>query len=98
MKEALEDESLESIDAATKRYTAAAHAMQTGVALEMGRDTNNWADQEVSGTSSKQLRTGINSSFVSQAACAELLIEKGIFTLQEYTIAQADAMEKEVRR
>ena len=72
------------------RYDAACHAMQSGVAAEHGRGSNDG--------SPKHLRVGINSAFVGNAAIARLLIEKGVFTLAEYTAAQADEMEREVRR
>lgn len=75
---------------ALERYTAAAHAMQTGVKF----------DQEAGSTDGtpKHLRTGINSAMVNNAAVARLLIAKGIFTEVEYFEAIADEMEKEVER
>lgn len=70
------------------RYLAALHAMQTGVAIEQARGSR---DGEP-----KHLRVGINSAKVEMGALAALLIEKGVFTLDEYTAALADAMETEV--
>jgi len=78
----------ETIDQANKRYAAAAHAMQTAVAIRMsggGKDTE-----------PKHLRVGINSAHVSISGLATLLIDKGVFTPEEYHTAMADAMEKEV--
>jgi len=73
------------------RYLAAAHAMQSGVAAEMGAG--------ISGaTEPKHLRVGINSAHVASAALARLLIEKGVFTLDEYVAAQAAEMEAEQAR
>lgn len=69
------------------RYQAAAHAMQTGVAMTMNRDRNE--------TDPKHLRVGINSAHVSVAALAKILIGKGVITLDEYTAANADQMETE---
>jgi hypothetical protein len=70
------------------RYLAALHAMQTGVAIEQARGSR---DGEP-----KHLRVGINSAKVEMGALAALLIEKGLFTRDEYTAAVADAMETEV--
>jgi hypothetical protein len=69
------------------RYLAAAHAMQTGVAYQM---------QLTAAHEPKHLRVGVNSALVNSAALATLLIEKGVFTLDEYEKALADAMEREV--
>lgn len=57
-------------------YEQAAHAMQTGVAVEM-----NYRPES---TSPKHLRTGINSAMVSHAALAKLLADKGFITEAEY--------------
>lgn len=77
------------IEAADKRYRAAAHAMQTCVLYKMH---NHPAE-----TSPKHLRTGINSAMVDSSALATLLIAKGIFTEEEYIEAVADAMERELK-
>ena len=73
-----------------ERYMRAGHAMQSGVALEQAAGSGD-------GTP-KHLRVGINSTLVGQAAIAGLLIERGLFTLDEYEKALADEMEAEVRR
>ena len=70
-----------------KRYEAAAHAMQSGVAMKM-----NYRPDE---TKPKHLRAGVNSAMVNSAALATLLIGKGLFTLDEYEKALVDAMERE---
>lgn len=72
------------------RYFHAAHAMQTGVALWMNMEPGE------SETTPKHLRVGVNSSMVSDAALTKLLIEKGIFTQEEFMKALADQMELEV--
>ena len=75
-----------------ERYTAAAHAMQSGVAMEMelpGRS---------SATEPKHLRVGINSAMVDSAALAQLLITKGVINEAEYMEAIATAMEREAAR
>ena len=77
-------------DRARERYQRAAHAMQSGVAMEQargGQDGN-----------PKHLRTGINSMAVTDAALAKLLIARGVLTEEEYCEAVADEMEAEVRR
>ena len=72
------------------RYLDAGHAVQSGVAME----------HELGGTdgSPKHLRTGINMALVGQAAIARLLIDRGIFTEDEYLEALADEAEREVAR
>jgi hypothetical protein len=74
-----------------ERYLAAAHAMQSGVALSIARG-------EARDMEPKHLRVGVNSALVDCAALAKLLIDKGILTEEEYERALADAMEAEVQR
>jgi len=73
---------------ALRRYHAAAHAMQTGVALKMEHDGTE--------TQPKHLRVGVNSALVDGAALAELLIHKGVITKDEYLTTIALGMEREV--
>ena len=70
-----------------ERYKAAAHAMQSGVAMEMNYDS--------SSTQPKHLRVGVNSALVDSSALAELLITKGVITKDEYFEAIAAGMERE---
>lgn len=70
-----------------QRYSSAAHAMQSGVAMTMNI---NQAE-----TSPKHLRVGINSAMSDVAGLARLLIEKGVITEEEYVKAIADEMERE---
>lgn len=79
-----------SIEDDQKRYHGAAHAMQSGVAAEMTKDNGP--------TTPKHLRVGVNSALVNQEGLAQLLIDKGLITEEEYTKAIADAMEREVGR
>jgi hypothetical protein len=77
-----------------ERYNRASHAMQSGVKHTMelspgGMDV---------GSMPKMLRTGINSAMVESAALAKLLVEKGIFTREEWLRAVADMMEHEAHR
>ena len=67
-------------------YTDALHAMQT--AVEFNPDKG---DQ-----TPKQLRVGINALFSDAGGLATLLIEKGIFTREEYEVAVTEAMKREV--
>lgn len=46
-------------------------------------------------TEPKHLRVGIDLSKSDQGALATLLIEKGVFTLEEYVAAIADGVERE---
>lgn len=75
---------------ASSRYVAACHGLQTGVLWEHSRGSDD-------GTP-KHLRVGVNSAMVQIEALTTLLIERGAFSLVEYVEAQADAMEREVRR
>jgi hypothetical protein len=74
---------------AIDRYMAAAHAMQTGVAHEINLDPDS------AYITPKFLRVGVNSALVDSSAIAGLLMEKGIFTQDEYEEALAIAMERE---
>ena len=72
-----------------RRYEAASHAMQSGVAamLALGHDQAN----------PKHLRTGVNAAMVEHGAMVELLIAKGVFSREEFFSALADKMEAEAR-
>ena len=70
-----------------KRYLAAAHGMQTGVAYELEKDP--------SSATPKHLRVGINSAMVEFGALVKLLVDKGIITEAEFMRELADAMERE---
>jgi hypothetical protein len=77
------------------RYYAAAHAVQSGVMHDMAlkrRDGQDLTD------TLKHMRTGIDTAKVEQGGLAALLIEKGVFTTEEYEEAMASAMEKEKAR
>lgn len=76
-----------------QRYTAAAHAMQSGVAMDMETDTHSQG-----ATTPKHMRVGVNSALVDSAALAELLISKGVITEAEYLEAMATGMEREAKR
>jgi uncharacterized lipoprotein YbaY len=71
----------------SERYAAAAHAMQSGVAFKMNHDPKE--------TEPKHLRVGINAAMSDQGGLVKILIDKGVFTLEEYTKAIADQMEIE---
>lgn len=72
-----------------RRYLAAAHAMQTGVAHKMHIDPDE--------TSPKHLRTGVNSAMVGNGALVKLLIDLGVITEEGWFTVLADAMEEEKR-
>ena len=76
------------IEAAARRYDAAAHAVQSGIALKLELDPKNFGTP-------KDLRVGVDSSMSSHAGLVSLLMEKGVFTHEEYVEAMADAMERE---
>ncbi len=70
-----------------KRYLAAAHAIQSGVAGVMNYDSHEVLP--------KHLRTGINISMCDSSSLAKLLIDKGIITKEEHMKALADGLEEE---
>lgn len=69
------------------RYAAAAHAMQTGVAMQMNFDPSE--------TTPKHLRVGVNSAMVEHGALVKILLDKGLLTEDEYYKTLADFMEAE---
>src|SRR5579862_2888775 len=72
------------------RIHAAMHAVQSGVAMDQADDPH--------GESFKHLRVGVNSALVNNAAVAQLLMDKGIFTEAEYFASLANEAEKEKLR
>lgn len=75
---------------AGRRYIAAVHGVQSGVAARM-----EYGDKY---TSPKHMRTGIDMSKADQAGLAKLLIAKGVITEVEYHEAMADGAEEERKR
>lgn len=71
------------------KYTAAAHAMQSGVAQKMQYDPKE--------TEPKHLRVGINCAMADHGSTVRLLIAKGVFTEDEYTRALEEGMAREVK-
>lgn len=69
-------------------YTQALHGMQSGVAYEHSKGSTDG--------SSKHLRVGVNSAFISACGLAQLLIEKNIITIEEYEEAQRLAANDEL--
>lgn len=69
------------------RYAAAAHAMQSGVAMEMNFDGKP--------TEPKHLRVGVNAAMADHGSLARLLIAKGLISEAEYIAALAEGMERE---
>jgi len=72
------------------RYNAAAHAVQSGIAVLLHRDPTL--------AEPKHVRVGIDTAKAEQGGLARLLIHKGIFTEVEYFEAMAEAMEQEKAR
>ena len=68
-----------------ERYRAAAHRVQTAIAFQPGSPA----------LQPKHMRVGIDMSKADAAGLARLLIEKGIFTLEEYQEALAESAEAE---
>lgn len=68
-----------------ERYARAAHRVQTAIAFNPDRPTDQYKD----------LRLGVDLSKADMAGLATLLIEKGVFTLEEYMAAIAASAERE---
>lgn len=89
---------------ATERYRAAAHAMQSGVAMEIecsapvSKTFSARAEVATGSCSPKHLRVGVNAAMADHAALALLLMNKGVFTRAEYEEALATSMEAEKAR
>lgn len=77
-----------SIKQKQDKYRQLCHAMQTGVAYSM--------EKNPSDTTPKNLRVGVNSAMVENAALVNLLIAKGIITLDEFYDYLIKFMEQEV--
>lgn len=73
-----------------RSYYSSAHAVQSGVAFQI--ETKGL---EQSGASPKHLRTGVNLANAHQGGLAKLLIEKGVFSEEEYVEALRAAVERE---
>lgn len=73
------------IEKADQRYYAAAHRIQTAVAF----------NPDLTPCQPKHMRVGIDMSKSDQAGLAQLLIDKGVFTLEEYHEAVATSAEQE---
>lgn len=80
-----------TLDDEVARYYKAAHAMQSGVKFKM-------ENVDVSETSPKMLRTGVNASMVELGALVKILIDKGIITDELWYKELADMMEAEVKK
>ena len=76
-------------DYTSEDYRRLAHAVQSGVAMKMNYDNE---------ASPKHLRVGVNMAMCDSAAVGKLLIEKGIFTEQEYINALCRQLEEEVKK
>ena len=69
-------------------YEQLAHAMQSGVAMQM--------EVHPGETTPKHLRVGINSAMSDHGALVKLLIDKGVFTEDEYLAVLVEFMRREV--
>lgn len=83
--------------ATREEYDALAHAIQTGVAMEM--ELGGGAGGGIgSATSPKHLRVGVNMAMCDHAALVRLLVAKGLFTEEEYFDEIVNELHREVVR
>lgn len=83
----------EKIFELSRRYQAAMHGVQTGIATlirVVARDGAEWSP-----ATPKHLRAGVDSSMVQNGALVALLIRKGVFTELEWAEALCGQAEKE---
>lgn len=78
-----------------RRYLAAAHAVQAGVAMELNDDP---PTRSGSAASPKMLRTGVNMAMIEHGALVRLLIKKGLITEEEYMAELVAGVEDERRQ
>lgn len=71
------------------RYMQAMHGVQSAIALEQQLGAGHI-------DSHKHLRVGIDSGHISTGALVELLIDKGLLTLDEYEAKLASFAEREL--
>jgi hypothetical protein len=84
----------EAAKKASDRYQAALHAIQSGVNILIQEQPS----QRVTGECSpKHLRVGVNSALLDSAALAKLLMDKGVFSEEEYFTYLAEFAELEVK-
>lgn len=75
------------------RYQAALHSIQSAIAYDISRsNVRDGATRNVL----KHHRVGIDEGKSTAGGLATLLIEKGVFTQDEYLVATVDAAEREV--
>jgi hypothetical protein len=84
---------MSKIEEYRRRWAAAAHAMQSGVAIEMEEPVTGQSQS----TDPKHLRVGINVALRDQGSIVQLLISKGLITEEEYFKAIAEGMEAEAK-
>lgn len=77
----------QDVEVFRKRYVAALHAVQSGVALAI--------TQGSSEATPKHLRVGVNSAMIDASAIARLPMQKGVFTEREYFEMLAIVAEEE---
>jgi len=77
-----------SIEELRAEWQASAHAMQSGIAMQLERGSTC--------ATPKHLRVGLNVALRDQGSLVALLIKKGLFTEAEYVEAIAAGMATEV--
>lgn len=78
------------------RYEEAVHGVQSAIKFELGQKHPAMADEVIDIL--KHLRVGIDVTKAEQAALAYLLIDKGLFTFDEYAEAMRRGVNEELAR
>jgi hypothetical protein len=79
------------------QYHALLHAMQSGVAADIGQQLPRTEDPQMVNFL-KHMRVGVNSTMCDQAALVRIFVAKGLFTDAEYFQALVEEMKREVER
>ncbi len=86
------------------RYDAAMHGVLSAIALDITRTFEQVRDGSLMrvdcdhplGKYLKMMRVGLDGTLASQGGLTDLLIKKGVFTLDEYQLAMTVAAESEL--
>lgn len=81
-----------------ERYVRAMHALQSAIATIMYSGKPAAREKAERFRSPKHLRVGLDARAADHCALARMLINKGIFTEEEYMEAMVKSMEEEAER
>jgi hypothetical protein len=80
---------MSTVEELREEYFTLVHAMQSGVKMEMELGASKSAEP-------KHLRVGVNAAMSDHGGLVKLLMDKGLFTEEEYFTYMRDFMKREV--